>query len=972
MLPWSSRLGVRHRANNPVLQKKHVTETATRLPENHLVQEDNSQAEPMTRTGESPREASSLKNLLTARTKTRIGTWNIRTLFDTGRSAQVASEMRRYNLKVLGLCEVRWNGSGQTKLASGETILYSGHTDPDHAHTLGVALMVSAEAMKSLLQWKPVSPRIITARFNSKGRKITIIQCYAPTNVADEIEKEDFYEILQAAIDDMPKRDMKILMGDLNAKVGLDNSNRELIVGAHGVGIKNENGELFTDFCAFNDLVIGGTVFPHKAIHKKTWVSPDGKTENQIDHITIGRKWRRSLLDVMVKRGADAASDHHLVQATLKVKLKAYRNHTDKPMYKYNTQKLKHSLTEAEYHVELKNRFEALTDLSEETVDNHWEKLRNTWLETCKETLGRKTKQHKEWLTPNTWTLIKERKDLKNRLNQCSYSSDKTHIQTQYSESNQKVKKSARADKRNYLHGLTEEAEAAAQRRDLKRLYEITRTLSGKSTNPSKPVKDKEGKIVTTEEGERKRWVEHFKEVLNRPPPETLPNILPAEDMLDVETGPPTKAEVIKAIKKLKSGQAAGPDGIPPEALKGDSTTSAEMLLPLLEKIWKDENVPKDWKKGYLVKLPKKGDLSSCSNWRGITLLSIPSKVLTRVMLDRLKSALDMKLRKEQAGFRKDKSCTDQIATLRIIIEQSIEWQSPLYATFVDFTEAFDSIDRSVIWNLMHHYGFPSKFIAIIQQLYKSSSCQVIHNGKLTDPFKVETGVRQGCLLSPIIFLLVVDWIMRRSTEKKKTGIQWTLTSQLEDLDFADDVCLLSHRHQDAQQKLTTLAEEAGKTGLAINTKKTVLVRLNQKQVAPIKLTNEEISESDEFVYLGSVISKDGGADLDIKSRINKARFAFNSLKPIWKSSALSIHNKIRIFNTNVKSVLLYGSETWRTTKITSDKLQTFVNKCLRRILNIRWPEKISNSRLWEKTKQKPITQEICKRKWGWIGSFAS
>uniref|UniRef100_A0A2C9M9C5 Reverse transcriptase domain-containing protein n=1 Tax=Biomphalaria glabrata TaxID=6526 RepID=A0A2C9M9C5_BIOGL len=108
-------------------------------------------------------------------------------------------------------------------------------------------------------------------------------------------------------------------------------------------------------------------------------------------------------------------------------------------------------------------------------------------------------------------------------------------------------------------------------------------------------------------------------------------------------------------------------------------------------------------------------------------LLSFLSKVLTRIILECLKDALDKRLRPEQAGFCKEKSCTDYIATLRIIIEQSIEWQSPLYMTFVDFEKAFDSIDREVIWRLMNYYGIPTKFTNIIKQLYDDSSCQV-HN----------------------------------------------------------------------------------------------------------------------------------------------------------------------------------------------------------------------------------------------------
>ena len=159
---------------------------------------------------------------------------------------------------------------------------------------------------------------------------------------------------------------------------------------------------------------------------------------------------------------------------------------------------------------------------------------------------------------------------------------------------------------------------------------------------------------------------------------------------------------------------AAGPDSIPPEALKADVQTSTEMIHPLLMKIWESEQIPEEWKKGYLVKLPKKGDLSSCNNWRGIMLLSVPSKILTRIILERLKKALNKTLREEQAGFRQDRSCTDHIATLRIIIQQSKEWQSPMYSVFIDFQKAFDSVDRDVIWRLMQHYGFtpPSSFLS--------------------------------------------------------------------------------------------------------------------------------------------------------------------------------------------------------------------------------------------------------------------
>ena len=152
-------------------------------------------------------------------------------------------------------------------------------------------------------------------------------------------------------------------------------------------------------------------------------------------------------------------------------------------------------------------------------------------------------------------------------------------------------------------------------------------------------------------------------------------------------------------------------------------------------------------------------------------LLSVLSKVFCRIILEKLKHALDRKLRCELAGFRKEKSCTYHITALRIKIEQSIEWQIPLYMNFIDFEKAFDSVDRNVIWQLMGHYGVPPKFIKLIQELYEAASCQVIHNGKLSEPFEMNTGVRQGCLLSPMIFIMVVDWIMREVESQGKTGV---------------------------------------------------------------------------------------------------------------------------------------------------------------------------------------------------------
>ncbi|VDP46545.1 unnamed protein product [Schistosoma margrebowiei] len=203
----------------------------------------------------------------------------------------------------------------QQRLTSGELLLYSGHGEENVPHTQGVALMLSKQAQNALMGWESHEPRIIKASFKIKkeGISLNIIQCYASTNDYNEDAKGQFYNRLQSNVEKCQTKDLTSLMGDVNAKVVTDNTGYEDFMGRQGLGERNENGERFANLCAFNKPVIGGTIFPHKRIHKTTWTSPDHTTQNQIDHICINKKFRRTIEDVRTKRGADIASDHHLL-----------------------------------------------------------------------------------------------------------------------------------------------------------------------------------------------------------------------------------------------------------------------------------------------------------------------------------------------------------------------------------------------------------------------------------------------------------------------------------------------------------------------------------------------------------------------------------------------------------------------------------------------------------------------------------
>ena len=212
---------------------------------------------------------------------------------------------------------------------------------------------------------------------------------------------------------------------------------------------------------------------------------------------------------------------------------------------------------------------------------------------------------------------------------------------------------------------------------------------------------------------------------------------------------------------------------------------------------------------------------------------------------------------------------------------------------------------------------------------------------------------------------------MKETKFQKMNGTQLTLigpNNQLDDLDFADDLALLSSTRQQMQAKTDTMAEKSAKIGLHVNRGKTKVMRVNNQSQEPISVYGEPIEEVDFFIYLGSVVDKLGGTDADIKARKGKARSAFKKMKNVWSSAMLSTRIKVRIFNSTIKPVLMYGSETWRMNSTPINKVQSFVNSCLRKLLRIHWPEVITNQELWEKTRQTPVKEDITQRKWRWIG----
>lgn len=263
---------------------------------------------------------------------------------------------------------------------------------------------------------------------------------------------------------------------------------------------------------------------------------------------------------------------------------------------------------------------------------------------------------------------------------------------------------------------------------------------------------------MKNKEARMARWKEHFEEVLNRNTPESPPRDEDEEvDELEISEEPPSIQEIRATLRMLKNGKAPGEDQITAEMLKADSDQTSKELKHTFDHIWKEEKLPKEWTKGLICKIPKKGNLQECSNWRGVTLLPIASKVLSRILINRIQDGVDHTLRKEQAGFRRGRGTINQIFILRNILEQANEWNATMYIHFVDFEKVFDSVHRDSLWVIMKKYGIPRKLIRMVKALYEDFQCSVIKDNEITTPFPVMTGVKRGCCMSGFLFFLIID-----------------------------------------------------------------------------------------------------------------------------------------------------------------------------------------------------------------------
>ena len=294
----------------------------------------------------------------------------------------------------------------------------------------------------------------------------------------------------------------------------------------------------------------------------------------------------------------------------------------------------------------------------------------------------------------------------------------------------------------------------------------------------SQCVRDEEGKLLRDKGRIRERWVRFFRSLLNsesdmldadipkRLPPHTVASALGIE---------PTKEEIATAMKAMANAKAVGPDGLPAELLKlglqQDRTILREFhRLTIL--IWRQGKVPQQWKDAVITVLHKKGDKTECGNYRGISLVSHTVKVLLKVVARRLSAYCEAKgpLPEEKCGFRPDRSTMDMMFVVRRLQGVGRKAGVSLHMCFIDLQKAYDTADRTLLWQVIARIGVPPQMIVIRQFHDGMRACVRPDDGVCSDRFEVEQGLRQECVLSPLLFNIffaaVLNVVLQRFSEE--------------------------------------------------------------------------------------------------------------------------------------------------------------------------------------------------------------
>ena len=350
---------------------------------------------------------------------------------------------------------------------------------------------------------------------------------------------------------------------------------------------------------------------------------------------------------------------------------------------------------------------------------------------------------------------------------------------------------------------------------------------------------------------------------------------------------------------------------------------------------------PQDWKRSVFIPIPKKGNVKECSHYHTIALISHASKVILKILQARLQQYVNHELSDVQAGFRQGRETRDQIANICWIIEKAREFQKNIYFCFNDYAKVFDCVHHNKLWKILQEIEIPDHLTCLLRNLYAGQKATVKTGHGTTDWFQIGKGVCQGCILSPCLFNLYAENIMRNAgLDEAQAGIK-IAGRNINNLRYVDDTALMEESEEELKSPLMKVKEESEKVGFKLNIQKTKIMA--SSPITSWEIDGETVETVRDFVFLGSKITADGDCSHEIKGHLLFGRKVMTRLDSILKSRDITLPTVVHIVKAMIFPVVMYGCESWTIKKAEHGINDIFELWCWRRLLRAPWIARRSN-----------------------------
>ena len=821
----------------------------------------------------------------------------------------------------------------------------------------------------------------------SRGKKgnLVIINIYGHT----QFKTKNTPEVVEAFFRDLKKiyneekkgAQQVFIMGDFNAKLGNKIHDEEEFMGEHGRGSRNANGDMLKDFLEETKLYVANTHFKHRPMQTATWHGgkPASKAKphraklpglhNQIDYIIVKRRQMRLISDSRsyMPHIFKHRSDHSMVITEVRLG-EIYRLSPAPKLNKDPKRDIQILANNIEVRLEYQSKVSQMIREKIKSTDGATARhahLKEIVKQAANETLPEAPRKIngkiKFFNDEEIQTLSKEQQVLTARIYRGDKDRKKSKLDKLKRERNkifERIRRRQKELEEERINNIAESLQNSSSTRDA---FEAARILRKTKSQPL-TLQDSNGGEIKGTKKKLKEITEFYKGFFTRQGDEPVNQFIGESRSLNTEI---TNDEVEAACRKLRNHRATGPDKIEAELWKYGGTDITEEIAKMINDIFKNHESISEIKEGHLFALNKPGKPRKAENTRPIILLTALRKILSTIVGERMKEKVNKYLSPSQHAYREGRSTTEVIWALQWLRATIEKYGEEGKMVALDLSKAFDNLGRKELLVIIERENIANEDeLRILRYLLSNTKLKVKIEGEVGNEFETIIGTPQGDSLSPVLFLIYLENILRTFPHKELfNGPKDTR------LEYADDVNLLLRQRKGESDKenhtnqclcakcridkiMENLPGHFAEHKMQLNAGKTVYADMSVSRCT-----------------IGTILGNNIEGSIEIEKRKAKAAIAFNGMWQLWKNSVpVSVEKKMKIYNGLVMPFYIHSAGSLVLKRTELDKLDAHHRKQLRRLLGVFYPEHISNEKVYEKTRTRPISVEIAKARWTLMG----